>query len=34
MIERTGDGKGKCGIYEAASFPIAWWLIKSIKYLF
>jgi C1A family cysteine protease len=23
LIERTADGKGKCGIYEAASYPIA-----------
>lgn len=23
-IARTGDGKGKCGLYMAASFPIAW----------
>jgi C1A family cysteine protease len=22
-IARTGDGKGKCGLYMAASFPIA-----------
>ncbi len=24
FIERTGDGKGKCGIQMAASYPIAW----------
>lgn len=31
-IARTGDGKGKCGILMAASFPIAWfhWLKLSI----
>ena len=23
FIERTGDGKGKCGIQMAASFPVA-----------
>ncbi len=24
LIERNGDGKGKCGIQEVSSFPIAW----------
>lgn len=28
LIARKGDGKGQCGIQEAASFPIAWWWIN------
>ena len=34
LIERNGDGKGKCGIQMDASFPKAWSFIRDNLWIF